>query len=100
MGWLVARIASPREGRWALVLLQFMPVAFVFRIRANHEYPMLLCLLLALASLDGVRRSWRWLPVLPLALTAALLIKGVFVVLVLLAAGLWLATNPTRATGP
>jgi len=99
IGWLVARIASPREGRWALVLLQFMPVAFVFRIRANHEYPMLLCLLVALIGIDGVRRSWRWLPVLPLALTAALLIKGVFVVLVILAAVLWALTNPLGAPG-
>jgi 4-amino-4-deoxy-L-arabinose transferase-like glycosyltransferase len=99
IGWLVARIASPREGRWILVLLQFMPVAFVFRIRANHEYPMLLCLLVALIGIDGVRRSWRWLPVLPLALTAALLIKGVFVVLVVLAALLWAVTNPLGARG-
>ena len=96
IGGLVARLGSPREGRWALVLLQLMPVAFVFRIRANHEYPMLVCLLVALIGVDGVRRSWRWLPVLPLALTAALLIKGVFVVLVLLAAGVWMVTNPTR----
>jgi 4-amino-4-deoxy-L-arabinose transferase-like glycosyltransferase len=99
IGWLVARIASPREGRWALVLLQLMPVAFVFRIRANHEYPMLLCLLVALIGIDGVRRSWRWLPVLPLALAAALLIKGVFVVLVILAAVLWALTNPLGAPG-
>jgi 4-amino-4-deoxy-L-arabinose transferase-like glycosyltransferase len=99
MASLVARLTSPREGRWALVLLQIMPVAFVFRIRANHEYPMLVCLLVALIGIDGVRRSWRWLLVLPLALTAALLIKGAFVVLVMLAAGVWTVTNPTREPG-
>jgi len=99
VGRLVAGLTSREEGRWALVLLQLMPVAFVFRIRANHEYPMLLCLLVALVGIDGVRRSWRWLPVLPLALTAAMLIKGVFVVLVLLAAVLWILTNPTREPG-
>ncbi len=99
LGWLVARMASPREGRWMLVLLQLMPVAFVFRLRANHEYPMLLCLLLALVGIDGVRRSWRWLPLLPLALTAALLIKGVFVVLVILGAGVWALTNPVGERG-
>ena len=47
-----------RDGRLALVLLQLMPVAFIFRIRANHEYPMLLCLLVLLLGYDGVRRSW------------------------------------------
>jgi 4-amino-4-deoxy-L-arabinose transferase-like glycosyltransferase len=99
LGRMVAAIGGPREGRWALVLLQLMPVAFVFRIRANHEYPMLLCLLVALVGLDGVRRSWWWLPVVPLALTLALLIKGVFVLLVLLAAGLWVVTNPTHQPG-
>lgn len=99
IGWLVARIASPREGRWTLVLLQLMPVAFVFRIRANHEYPMLLCLLAAIVALDGVRRSWWWLPAVAAAITAALLIKGVFVAIVLLGAGLWALLNPLRAPG-
>lgn len=100
IGWLVARIGSPRDGRAMLVLLQLMPVAFLFRIRANHEYPMLLCLLLVLVGLDGVRRSsWWWTTVVAFALTAALLVKGVFIVLILLAAGLWVLINPTRAPG-
>ncbi len=96
IGAIVTRVASPRDGRLALILLQLMPVAFVFRIRANHEYPMLLCLLVALAGIDGVRRSWRWLPVAPIALTAALLVKGVFVVLIVVAAAIWAVTNPAR----
>jgi 4-amino-4-deoxy-L-arabinose transferase-like glycosyltransferase len=100
IGWIVMRIATPRDGRAMLVLLQLMPVAFLFRIRANHEYPMLLCLLLVLIGLDGVRRSsWWWTPVVALALTAALLVKGVFIVLIFLAAGLWVLINPTRAPG-
>jgi 4-amino-4-deoxy-L-arabinose transferase-like glycosyltransferase len=99
IGQLVSRFTAAREARWAIVLLQLMPVAFVFRIRANHEYPMLLCLLVAILGVDGVRRSWRWLPVLPLALTAALLVKGVFVVLVVLAAGLWAVIDPLRVGG-
>ncbi len=99
IGRIVSRLTSPREGRWLLVLLQLMPVAFVFRIRANHEYPMLLCLLVTLLGIDGVRRSWRWLPVLPLALVAALLVKGVFVALVLLAAFVWALANPLGPTG-
>jgi 4-amino-4-deoxy-L-arabinose transferase-like glycosyltransferase len=99
IGHLIARITSPADGRFALVLLQIMPVAFIFRIRANHEYPMLLCLLLTIVGLDGVRRSWRWLPLPAAALTAALLIKGVFATIPILAAGLWILTNPRRIPG-
>lgn len=99
IGSLVARATSREEGRLALVLLQLMPMASIFRIRANHEYPMLVCLLVALVGLDGVRRSWRWVWVAPLALTAGLLVKGVFVVIPLLAAGFWVLLNPLRAPG-
>jgi 4-amino-4-deoxy-L-arabinose transferase-like glycosyltransferase len=99
IGHLIARISTPIDGRLALVLIQIMPVAFIFRIRANHEYPMLLCLLLTIVGLDGVRRSWRWLPVPAVALTAALLIKGVFVAIPLLAAGLWILCNPRGIAG-
>ncbi|HET9369901.1 MAG TPA: glycosyltransferase family 39 protein [Vicinamibacterales bacterium] len=100
IGHLVTRICGAADGRAAIVLLQLMPVAFLFRIRANHEYPMLLCLLLTLVALDGVRQSWRWLPVVAVALTAALLVKGVFVLLIFVAAGLWILINPSRERGP
>jgi 4-amino-4-deoxy-L-arabinose transferase-like glycosyltransferase len=99
VGVLVGRVTSAREGRAVLVLLQLMPVAFIFRIRANHEYPMLACLLVTLVGLDGVRRSWTWVPIVAIGLTAAMLVKGVFVVLVLLGAGWWVVVNPTRADG-
>jgi 4-amino-4-deoxy-L-arabinose transferase-like glycosyltransferase len=100
---LMARLAAATgvdgAGRAALVLLQLVPAAFVFRVRANHEYPMLLCLLAAIVALDGVRRSWLWTLGVVAAVTAALLIKGVFVALVLLGAGLWALVNPLRAPG-
>ena len=99
IAYLIAGIRSPLEGRAALVLLQLMPVAFIFRIRANHEYPMLLCLLVTVVGLDGVRRSWAWLPIPAVALTAALLIKGVFVAIPILAAGLWILCNPRQVAG-
>jgi hypothetical protein len=77
------------------VLLQIMPVAFVFRVRDNHEYPMLICLLVTLIGLHGVARSWtRGLWVI-LGFTAGLLVKGVFVAFVLMGAALWIAVNPT-----
>ena len=100
IGHLVTRVTGPAEGRAAIVLLQLMPVAFLFRIRANHEYPMLVCLLVTLVALDGVRRSWGWAPVVAAALTAALLVKGVFVLLIFVGAALWIVLNPAREPGP
>jgi hypothetical protein len=61
---------------------------------------MLLCLLVVLVGLDAVRRSWRSWWVVPLALSAALLVKGVFVAIPLVAAAIWIAINPLRTTGP
>jgi 4-amino-4-deoxy-L-arabinose transferase-like glycosyltransferase len=99
MARLAAATGTDGAGRAALVLLQLVPAAFVFRVRANHEYPMLLCLLAAIVALDGVRRSWVWTIGVVAAVTAALLIKGVFVALVLLGAGLWALINPLRVPG-
>ncbi|MFI5177618.1 MAG: ArnT family glycosyltransferase [Vicinamibacterales bacterium] len=99
IGVLVNRLVSTADARAALVLLQVMPVAFLFRIRANHEYPMLVALLVTLVSLENARRSWWWVLGVAAGLTIGLLVKGVFVVLVCLAAGLWIAINPTRIMG-
>jgi 4-amino-4-deoxy-L-arabinose transferase-like glycosyltransferase len=96
MASLVARVTSRDEGRAALVLLQLMPVALIFRIRDNHEYPMLLSLLASLTGLAVVNRSWAGAILIALGFAAGLLVKGVFVVLVLIAAGLWVAINPMR----
>jgi 4-amino-4-deoxy-L-arabinose transferase-like glycosyltransferase len=92
----IARVSSVANGRAALILLQLMPLAFIFRIRANHEYPMLACLLLAVIGIEGARRSWRWIWVTPLALCAAVLVKAAFVAVPLLAVGWWMVTNPLR----
>ncbi|HVQ40966.1 MAG TPA: glycosyltransferase family 39 protein [Vicinamibacterales bacterium] len=100
MASLIRRLTTRDEARAALVLLQLMPVAFIFRIRANHEYPILVCLLLALLGLAwiGEKRPW-WMGMLAIAagLAGGLLIKGVFVVLTLLAIAVWLAINPQRS---
>ena len=95
----LARAAEPSAGRSALVLLQIVPAAFVFRVRANQEYPMLLCLLVVLLALDGVRRSWAWSLAVAAGVIAALLVKGVFVAIVLLGAGVWVLVNPLRVSG-
>jgi len=96
---LVADVETPAAGRAGLVLLQLVPAAFVFRVRSNHEYPMLLCLLLACLALDRTRRAWGWSVGVAAAVSAALLVKGVFVAVVLLGAGLWAVVNPLRKAG-
>ena len=93
-GVLVGRLVDKGTGRAALILLQLMPVAFIFRIRANHEYPMLVCLLALLLALDGVRRSPWWILGVGAALSIALVVKGVFVILILTGAVLWIAIDP------
>jgi hypothetical protein len=92
---LVARVTSRDDGRPLLVLLQVMPVAFIFRVRSNHEYPMLLCLAVCLLGLEGLNRSWRSSALVIAGLVGGLVIKGVFVVPILIAAGLWIAVDPT-----
>lgn len=92
---LVERIDGPVAARATLMLLPLMPVAFIFRVRGNHEYPMLLCLVVALLALEGIRESWLWIVGVPAAFAAALVIKGVFALLVVGGGGLWLIANPT-----
>jgi len=99
IGGLVRRVASREEARAAMVLLQFMPVAFIFRVRANQEYALLVCTLVTLVGLDRVRRSWLGLAGVIIGVTAALLIKGLFVAFPLMAAAIWILANPTRAEG-
>jgi 4-amino-4-deoxy-L-arabinose transferase-like glycosyltransferase len=102
MAWLIGRLTARDEARAALLLLQLMPVAFIFRVRANHEYPMLACLLLALIALVRVadrRPLWQGVALAGVALVAGLFIKGVFVLKILLAIGVWIAVNPTGQPG-
>jgi len=92
----IGRLSSRADGRAALVLLQIMPMAFIFRIRANHEYPMLVCLILAVIGIELAGRSWRWIWLTPVALVGGVLIKAVFVAVPLLAIAWWMLTNPLR----
>lgn len=96
---LVAQVTSRDDARAVLILLQVMPVAFVFRVRANQEYAMVLCLLLTIHGLDRVRRSWSGLWMVAAGLSAALLIKGAFIVLTLIGAGVWIVANPRCIAG-
>jgi len=100
IGHLVSGVATSREGRATLLLLQLMPVAFVFRVRANQEYLLLACLLLTMIGLDRSRQSWRGVIAVAAGIVGALLVKGAFLILVLGGAGLWMLLNPRQIAGP
>ena len=50
--------------QWAALIL---PAAFIYRIRASQEYPVLVLLLIALYATERSRRSTSWIAVLALA---------------------------------
>lgn len=95
-GRLIQELGSREDGRASLVLLQVMPLSFVFRVRDNHEYPMLVCLLVVLLGLARISRSWSRTAAVACGLAAALLVKGVFAAVVLMGAAVWIIVNPTR----
>jgi hypothetical protein len=78
--------------------LQLIPIAFVFRIRANQEYLLLVGLLLAVYGVERSRERWPWLGLALTGYVYALLVKGVFALLAPVIAALWLAV--TKPSGP
>lgn len=83
---------------WLLLLL---PVSFTYRIRANHEQALLLCLLMALYGTARSRESVTWALLTAVGLAGAFLVKGLFAVPVALACGVWLAlARPSSARRP
>jgi 4-amino-4-deoxy-L-arabinose transferase-like glycosyltransferase len=72
---------------WVSLIL---PVAFINRIRATQEYPVLVFMLLAVYATQRARRSAPWIAVLVAAACATVLVKGIFVVFVPIVCGLWL----------
>jgi hypothetical protein len=87
---LAAHVARARDARALGWIIQLMPIAFVFRIRANQEYAVLAGVLLAVLATERsrVRPAWAWLTALGFAW--ALLVKGVFGFVVPLVCGVWL----------
>jgi 4-amino-4-deoxy-L-arabinose transferase-like glycosyltransferase len=83
-------VVTSREARALAWLLQLLPIAFVFRIRANQEYTMLAGLLLALYATERARTRPVWTLVMLAGFAWVLFVKGVFALMVPLACGLWL----------
>ena len=93
---LVVRVAAflvpPLESRTLGWFVQFLPIAFTYRIRANHEHAILMFFLAALWATEKARKDARWTAILLLAAAGTFLVKGIFVTLLLLACAFWLIT--------
>jgi hypothetical protein len=74
---LVATLVPGLEARALGWLIQLLPIAFTFRIRANHEAALLLCLLMALYGTERARREPRWAMLTVAGLVGLLLVKGI-----------------------
>jgi hypothetical protein len=86
-------VLSPRESRALGWVLQLLPIAFVFRVRANHEYAVLAFVLLAVYCAERARSRAAWVPGMVGGFVAVLLIKGVFAFIVPVACALWLVAR-------
>jgi 4-amino-4-deoxy-L-arabinose transferase-like glycosyltransferase len=87
---VAASVAAPRDARALGWLLQFVLVAFVYRIRANHEYALLSGLLFAVYSTERARTRPVWTIGMVAGFGAVLLVKGVFAVIVPITCAVWL----------
>ena len=98
---LVARIAAsvvaPRDARALGWILQFILVAFAYRIRANHEFALLAGLLFAVYSTERARTRPVWTVGMIAGFCAVLLVKGVFAVVVPITCALWLLARAEDA---
>ena len=97
---LAATLVSGFEARALAWLLQLLPIAFTYRVRANHEQALLLCLVVALVGTDWSRRHARFAVLTALGLVGMLLVKGTFAVFgPLLCAPGWSRAVAIRAAG-
>jgi hypothetical protein len=83
-------VVGPRSASVVPWVALILPVAFINRIRATQEYPVLVFLLLALYATHRSRTSAGWIVAAIAAACATALTKGIFVVFVPIVCGLWL----------
>jgi hypothetical protein len=98
MAALASRLAPEAHARALVWALQLIPIAFVFRVRANQEYLLLAGMLLAIYGLERARISWGWIAIAVAGAMYALAVKGMFALLAPVVAGLWLWSRRARAT--
>ena len=91
---VLVRGLSARTLAW---VLQLLPVAFVYRIRANQEHPLLMCFLAVIYATERARTHPRWIALTIAAFGFLVLVKGAFAMFTLVAAALWLLIVPAPA---
>jgi 4-amino-4-deoxy-L-arabinose transferase-like glycosyltransferase len=88
---LIANAVIPRRDARALSwILQLLPIAFVFRVRANQEYALLLGLLFAVYATERTRTRGRWALGMLAGFAWVLFVKGLFAFMVPLVSMVWL----------
>jgi hypothetical protein len=97
---LASVLVAEGEARALGWLMQLLPIAFAYRIRANHEQAVVLCLLVALLGTELSRRRPRGAVLTAAGLTGVLLVKGVFALLGLALCAFWLLGRPGAAGPP
>jgi 4-amino-4-deoxy-L-arabinose transferase-like glycosyltransferase len=103
---LLQRLASALvrglEARAVGWVVQLLPIAFTFRIRANHEQAVLLCLAAAVYGIERARRDPRFSLLTAAGLVGLLLVKGVLAAFGPALCALWLLVrrlaSPDRAS--
>jgi 4-amino-4-deoxy-L-arabinose transferase-like glycosyltransferase len=97
---LAATLADGTEARALAWLIQLLPVAFTYRVRANHEQAVVLCLLVALVGAERARSRPRWALLTVAGLVGLVLVKGVVAVLGPAVCALWLLLRRRAAATP
>ena len=87
---IAATVVPAVEARALSWMLQLIPIAFTYRIRANHEQAVLLLFFVALWAIEKSRKDARWISLLVFSTTAAVLVKGVFAAWLFIGCAIWL----------
>jgi len=82
------------EARSLAWILQLLPVAFAYRIRANQEHPLLMCFLALIYGTARARTNPAWVSLMVGAFCCLVLVKGAFAMFALVGAALWLLVIP------
>ncbi len=88
-----AFVMSTRDARALGWILQLLPIAFVFRVRANQEYAVLAALLFAVYATERARKSPGWIAGMLAGFCGVLLVKGVFAGIVPVVCTVWLVAR-------
>jgi 4-amino-4-deoxy-L-arabinose transferase-like glycosyltransferase len=87
---LAVVLVPPLEGRALGWILQLLPIAFTYRVRANHEPVVLLLLVAAVLSAERARSRVAWVAAMAASLCGIVLVKGVIGLVGLPVCALWL----------